>query len=121
MTQPTNDSLALKNGESTELDAIAALPADSFHSRLVEETDSGKRISAMFARPAEDRFQIIAVVTDDKQGRASIISTEVGDSFKSDVAGPANVGIKGIHLVRSGRSRADCVISSLHDVLDQVT
>jgi len=46
----------------------------------------------------------------------------VGDSFKSDVDGPAKIGIVGIHLVRSGDSSpANCAISSLHDVLDKVT
>ncbi len=38
----------------------------------------------------------------------------VGDSFRSDVDGPSKLGIRGIHLVRSGgRSKASHVISSL--------
>lgn len=43
----------------------------------------------------------------------------VGDSFKSDVEGPSKIGMKGIHLVRSGGvSNAACVVSSLDAVLE---
>lgn len=42
----------------------------------------------------------------------------VGDSFRSDVDGPAQVGIAGLHLVRDGRSSvARTVITSLDAVL----
>lgn len=42
----------------------------------------------------------------------------VGDSLRSDVDGPSQVGIMGMHLVRDGRSSsAHTVITSLHSVL----
>ncbi|MCR9231774.1 MAG: HAD family hydrolase [bacterium] len=41
----------------------------------------------------------------------------VGDSYASDVVGPATAGIKGIHLVRSGEdSSATAVISDLESL-----
>lgn len=42
----------------------------------------------------------------------------VGDSLRSDVNGPSQIGIMGLHLVRDGRSSsAQTVITSLHSVL----
>ncbi len=42
----------------------------------------------------------------------------VGDSFRSDVDGPSQIGIMGLHLVRDGRSSsAQTVITSLHAVI----
>lgn len=44
----------------------------------------------------------------------------VGDSFKSDVQGPSMIGIKGIHLDRSGGAGKSHIISSLHAILEKV-
>lgn len=45
----------------------------------------------------------------------------IGDSYKSDVAGPSQAGIKGIHLLREAESGGDPgSISSLHDILKTV-
>ncbi|MEO0476373.1 MAG: HAD family hydrolase [Planctomycetota bacterium] len=42
----------------------------------------------------------------------------VGDSFASDVTGPAAIGIKGIHLTRSGRpTQAEHVITTLRELI----
>ncbi len=42
-------------------------------------------------------------------------TTMVGDSLRCDVNGPSKFGIKGVHLVRDGRSSpAQTVITSLH-------
>jgi ribonucleotide monophosphatase NagD (HAD superfamily) len=44
----------------------------------------------------------------------------VGDSFRSDVDGPSNVGILGIHLVRSGvSSPSACVVPTLKAILER--
>ena len=65
-------------------------------------------------KPSPEIYQLAA-----KQLGCDIKDTVmVGDSLRSDVDGPSQIGILGMHLVRDGRSSsAQTVITSLHSVL----
>jgi Ni,Fe-hydrogenase III large subunit len=79
----TQDIKTLKNGGTTDLSDIATISVDSFRQQVIAAIESHKRLSAMFARPVGDKYQLFAILTDDKEGCAAILSTEVEEGYTS--------------------------------------
>ncbi len=57
----------------------------------------------------------------EKLGSSAAETLMVGDSFKSDIEGPKNVGITGVHLVQNSNSRNNVLkINGLSGLLDLI-
>lgn len=59
-------------------------------------------------------------ITLDQLGVSASETLMVGDSVKCDVAGPAAVGINGIHLARNAESIASVAIGTLDEILEHL-
>ncbi|HTR54849.1 MAG TPA: NADH-quinone oxidoreductase subunit C [Kofleriaceae bacterium] len=75
--------LAIPNASAVALDAVPQLAPDAFRLSLVTGVDAGLRISALFARPVDDRLELVAVLADDRAGLLRCARTALGDELES--------------------------------------
>ncbi|HCE46547.1 MAG TPA: hydrogenase [Lentisphaeria bacterium] len=72
------------NGETVKLERVPVLDIEEFRETLVVLTGKNGRISSMFGMPVEyNMIRIFAIVAKDLQGNLCLLSTEVGDTYKS--------------------------------------
>jgi len=74
---------SLHNGTQLPLAAVPVLPIGEFREAVLQAMESGARISALFAFPANEALQLAAVLAHDGTGDLSILFAEVGDSYPS--------------------------------------
>ena len=79
--------LAIPNASAVPLDRVPLLELDAFRMSLVVGTDAGLRVSALFARPLDDRLELVAVLADDRAGLLRCARTRLDDEWPSLVPG----------------------------------
>ena len=78
-----DNKLVLKNGQMADISALGLLAMQDFRDQIIGQIEQGSRLSALFARPVDTGFHLVAVLSDDEQGALSVLCTEAGDSFPS--------------------------------------
>ena len=72
------------NGETVKLERVPVLEFEEFRETLMMLVGKNGRISSMFGMPMEyNMIRIFAVVAKDMQGNLCLLSTEVGETYRS--------------------------------------
>jgi len=72
------------NGKAVFRDAIAALDPLTFRQRVIESTNAGRRIAALFGAPPPDGpVRITAVLADDEAGSLEILACDPAGGYKA--------------------------------------
>src|SRR5512137_1732513 len=72
------------NGETVKLERVPVLELEEFRETLQMLVGKNGRICSMFGMPMEySMTRIFAIIAKDLQGNLCLLSTEVGDTYKS--------------------------------------
>lgn len=90
--------------------SIKLLGLEEYFDAIILSCDAG------VAKPAPSIYQLAL----EQLGSSSAETVMVGDSYKSDVLGPGNIGITGIHLVRNGPCISYNAIRGLNEIMGRL-
>ncbi|HBC86957.1 MAG TPA: hydrogenase [Lentisphaeria bacterium] len=76
--------ISVFNGETVKLENVPVLDFEEFRETLLSLNGKNGRLSSLFGMPVEyNMTRIFAIIAKDRLGNLCILSTEVGDSYKS--------------------------------------
>ena len=98
----TGTSSFIRNGDTVALAEIPSLSLADFREQILQASENGARIAALFGQPVgADSVRLFAVLANDAEGQLTLCSTEVADSYPvADARLPAGA------LVRARNCRA---------------
>lgn len=74
----------MRNAESIAIGEISLLSFDDFRESVIQATECGARISALFGQPLNERvIRLIAVLSRDTLGSLTVVSCEIGKSYQA--------------------------------------
>ncbi len=73
--------VVVKNGQGVHLEDMWLVPLPEFRSGVLNDVESGARVSAFFAVPEHESFQLHAVLADGAAGEFRWWITRVGDTY----------------------------------------
>jgi Ni,Fe-hydrogenase III large subunit len=75
--------LVLANAASAPVDKVPRHSLDTLRALVIGARARGRRVSALFARPVDDRLDLVAVLANDRDGVVELAAAELVEPFAS--------------------------------------